>query len=871
MKKIFTFLCICLFAGMSVWAQNTPDDLRNEARDFLYINTWLDSKDAINELSLGFSVDGYTRDERTGMYKVRVALGRHEYEGFLARQLPFEIITPERPPSSMVTTDINDFTTNWNKYPSYAVYVQLMQNFAAQHPDICRLDTILEDTPHSNHHSILAVHISNTLGQATDKPAFLYTSTMHGDEVVCYYMMLRLIDYILNNPTDPAVAAVLNNIDLWICPLENPDGTYYTSDTQISSNYSRRYNYNNVDMNRNYPFLPGVSGSANVQPESQAYMDWVADKHFVMSANFHGGAELTNYPWDSWTSAQRSHPDANWFQYVCQNYVDACQAVDPTYMVGETAYQPGCGSVTEGGDWYVITGSRQDYMNYYQHCREVTIEAHFDKVCTSSSELPTYWTNSKDALLGYIMESSYGFRGIVTDAVTGDPIDEAKIWVVGHDDFNSEVYSHLPLGTYYRPIKAGSYTVEVSADCYETQTFNITTTDGAGLRLDVQLQPLVSAPQVSDQHIMAGQTATLISSSANTRWYASATATTPLATGATFTTPVLTQTTAYYASERVISGNVVCESERTEAIVFVNEVELDTAYGHLTVESCGPYEINGQTLTISGCYSFFFPHGAYNYADSILLLNLIVHPTYEIDVTANYVVGDIFYIGSDLHIATQVGAFTYTYTYPSVFGCDSTVNYTCIVAPSDVVYGEIYLDGCSPFIYEGEVLINDGDYIFTYEGAGSYGEDSILLVHLTLHPSYDITIDTSLAIGEHLLIGDYDFYALEDDIYTIDKELTSEFGCDSMVHYRIAVGNVGIGENEIGLTVFPNPVHSQCTVTLNGTANEIRVYDMHGKLVETYPVESRRSVINMEGWTAGLYLIEVRGEGERMTKKVIKL
>ena len=116
-------------------------------------------------------------------------------------------------------------------------------------------------------------------------------------------------------------------------------------------------------MNRNYPYLPGVSGSANVQPETQAYINWMEDKHFVMSVNFHGGAELTNFPWDTWDSQTRTHADDAWFRYICQNYVDQCQAEDPTYMVGETAFQPGCGSVTEGGDWYEITGSRQDYMD----------------------------------------------------------------------------------------------------------------------------------------------------------------------------------------------------------------------------------------------------------------------------------------------------------------------------------------------------------------------------------------------------------------------------------------------------------------------------------------------------------------------------
>lgn len=162
-------------------------------------------------------------------------------------------------------------------------------------------------------------HMANTLGQTTTKPAFLYSSTMHGWETVCYYMMLRLADYILNNAaTDSVVQRLLDSVDLYICPLENPDGTYYLTNDLILKDgiHSIYHNYNDVQLNRNYPYLPGLEGSADIQPETQAIIDWVTPIHFVMSVNFHCGAEIVNYPWDAWTTAQRSHADADWFRYT---------------------------------------------------------------------------------------------------------------------------------------------------------------------------------------------------------------------------------------------------------------------------------------------------------------------------------------------------------------------------------------------------------------------------------------------------------------------------------------------------------------------------------------------------------------------------
>ena len=461
----------------------------------------------------------------------------------------------------------------WNKYPTYDVYTQLLQYFQDSFPNLCQIDTILDTTPHPDlHHSIFAIHISNTLGQATTKPAFLYSSTMHGWEVVCYYTMLRLADYILNNAaTDSAVQRLLDSVDLYICPLENPDGTYHLGNDLILKDniHSTYHNYNDVQLNRNYPYLPGIEGAANIQPETQAIIDWVTPKHFVMSVNFHCGAEIVNYPWDAWTTGQRSHADADWFRYTGQNYASLCQSVDTAYLYGDYRGR----SVIEGADWSPVVGCRQDYMTYYQRCREVTIEMSYQSVITDTTALPTFWDKSKDALLSYAMESSYGFWGTVTDAVTGEPV-EAMVKVVDHDRFHSEVFSHLPLGAYHRPIMAGTYTVEVSAPCYQTATFTVTTRPGVGIRNEVELQPLVGSPVAFDQYILAGMQANVVALAQHeVWWYDSDTASQPVATGNILTTPELYDTTVYYLNERYQDDSMTCVGPRVSVTIFV----VDTA------------------------------------------------------------------------------------------------------------------------------------------------------------------------------------------------------------------------------------------------------------------------------------------------------
>lgn len=96
----------------------------------------------------------------------------------------------------------------------------------------------------------------------------------------------------------------------------------------------------------------------------------------------------------------------------------------------------------------------------------------------------------RSSLLNYIKESLYGFSGVVTDSVTGAPI-EAMVFVENHDCDNSFVYSHLPAGDYHRPIKGGIYEVTFSAQGYYPKTLTMSVYDGQTLMQNVALVPIL--------------------------------------------------------------------------------------------------------------------------------------------------------------------------------------------------------------------------------------------------------------------------------------------------------------------------------------------------------------------------------------------
>ena len=445
-----------------------------------YVEAVVDAS-TLQTLAHEFSVDRVGRNA-DGTFNARICLSFKDFDGFLAKNIAYTTV-PQTRANVQMAQNYEQMTANWNRYPTYNTYLAMMDTFRTRYPNLCEIDTILAATP--GNHKILCAHISNDLNDNGGKPSVFYISTIHGDEVVGYYMMLRLIDYLLTNyNTDSYVTELVNNIDLWICPLHNPDGTYYTSNNQINeSPTSIRYNRHWEDLNRVFPEAGQTIAKSDYEPEVEAMMTFMSAHNFTLAANLHGGAEVFNYPWDKWMTWQHSHADAAWWNYLGRNFADTCHLFNANFMTEED------NGVTEGGDWYVITGSMQDYHNWYLGTRHVTIEVSDSKVL-SSNKLPNYWGYIKRSFLNFIAEADNGIHGTVTDSITGEPL-QALVYIVNHDLDHSYVETAMPHGDYHRPIKAGQYAVTYSAEGYLPKTIVTNIADGQRLEQNVQLAKVV--------------------------------------------------------------------------------------------------------------------------------------------------------------------------------------------------------------------------------------------------------------------------------------------------------------------------------------------------------------------------------------------
>jgi hypothetical protein len=399
------------------------------------------------------------------------------FEKFLDERIPYEILQPP----SMKKSAFHPYrsTEDWQKhYPSYFTYLALMDSFSITFPGLCHLAEIGKSF---ENRKLLVLKISNPTGISEIKPVVLLSSTIHGDEPLGYYLMLRLIGELLGHyESDGRIRQLVDSVEIWINPLANPDGTYFSSDSSVAG--ATRFNSNHVDLNRNFP--DPVEGdhpdTYSWQSETLAMMSFMKSIPLVLAANFHGGNEVVNYPWDAFIQL---HPDDAWYRKISRSYADTAQFYGPPgYM---NALDNG---ITNGYQWYPVHGGRQDYVNYFLHGREVTIELSYDKIPDETS-LNDYWNYNRRSFLQYIGQALTGITGKVTDSVSGLPL-KAMVSIQEHDRNNSQVYSDSSNGNFYRLTGGGNYTFKVTASGYVEKKIPALVTEGRLTRLDVRLSPL---------------------------------------------------------------------------------------------------------------------------------------------------------------------------------------------------------------------------------------------------------------------------------------------------------------------------------------------------------------------------------------------
>lgn len=838
MKKRFLFV-ILLLVSVCVSAQEKDLDAMMQQRNEYYFSFKLNADDDLSKIARTISVDKVDGD---------VVVAYANNLNFMEFKKLGHDITLLTPPSLVEEHRMFDgnsrATYEWDSYPTYEAYEEMMFDFAQNHPDKCEIITL--GTLSSNR-KILVAHINN--GVSDGKPKFLYTSTIHGDETTGYIMMLRLIDYLLENQTLPEVQNVLDNIDLFVCPNTNPDGTYHGGNNTV--NGATRANAQGIDMNRNFPDMndgPHPDGNPYAT-ETEWLMDFAQNYQFTMAANYHGGAEVMNYPWDNETDL---HVDDAWWQLVSREYADLCHQVNPNYMTFKN------NGITNGAQWYMIGGGRQDYMNYYHKCREVTIECS-DTKCPSGSQLPNFWNINKNSIFAYMNQCLYGIHGVVTDMNTGAPVS-ATISISNHDNDYSVVESQMPAGDFHRPIKGGTYNVVVTANGYYPFQQTVTVADGQTVVLNVALEPgegLIADFNVSSTNVANGGVVNFTDAS----WGIGINSWSWEFEGAEPSTSSVQNPQGIRYSENGVFGvrltvtneNGLTDTKYAEGLITVmNSVNMhageETTCSSLFYDDGGPnsnYSDNrNYTLT-------FFPdtEGAKIKVDFLSFnteSNYDYLKIYDGTSTSSAMIGS--YTGGNspgtVVASNAQGALTFNFTSDSY---SSEPGWEAVVSCSGLPL-EVYAQAESDTLCPGEsmhlnAVVSGGNGNFTFDWSPKENLDDFSSMNpvFTAPENGEFTYVVTVSDGEQTNSASVSFFVA--DCLSTDE----------------------LPEMEIG--VFPNPSSSTIQIMLDHECQyvEISMFNNLGQMVKAV-VNS--TDISVEDLAPGVYLVRIDVDGKQFFRKI---
>ena len=352
-----------------------------------------------------------------------------------------------------------NFWESKEEYHTYAEIISSMNNLIATYPDICRKVNYGTSV---GGRELTALVISDNVNTAENEAEIIFDGGIHGDEIICSEIVIRLAeDLCANYGTDPTVTDLVDNREIWLYCMVNPDGRVANS----------RFNNNGVDCNRDAGYMwngEGSSTGAFSQPESKGIRDCAYENQFVIHTTYHSGIEYISLPWSYRGSVC---PDFGYIETLAQQYVDASTYPTMEFGQGNTGMYPINGSTKDTN--YGMLGSITWSM-------EVSLEKDLP-----TSQIIQYYNYNYPAMLSMIEYAGYGIQGIVTDEVTGDPIN--AVVFVGN---NFPCYTDPEVSDFHKFITPGTYSVKIVANGYETQTIdNIIVTSNSCTTVDFELTP----------------------------------------------------------------------------------------------------------------------------------------------------------------------------------------------------------------------------------------------------------------------------------------------------------------------------------------------------------------------------------------------
>lgn len=221
-----------------------------------------------------------------------------------------------------------------------------------------------------------------------------------------------------------------------------------------------------------------------------------------------------------------------------------------------------------------------------------------------------------------------------------------------------------------------------------------------------------------------------------------------------------------------ISENGSCRGAAMKKVI-VNPSYHDTIFASI----CDNQVYNDEWFNVDSAGIYTWRGTTDCNCDSVKILVLDVHPTYDTLIFDTICYGDQY---TNFNFNTD-SAGIYTQHLQTINGCDSIVTLNLHVSPTHdtTINAEI----CDNETYTLNGFIESESGVYTHNEVNIYECDSIFTLNLTVHPTYNYTIDAEICQGE--TYNEHNFTETETGIHT--QYLQTIHGCDSTVNLDLIV------------------------------------------------------------------------------------
>ncbi|NMC99935.1 MAG: hypothetical protein GYA62_09455, partial [Bacteroidales bacterium] len=218
----------------------------------------------------------------------------------------------------------------------YYSYEEIMAQLDSLHQRFPQLVTVKQAlSPNSiEGRKLWYVKISDNASTNENEPKVLYTGLTHAREPMGMQQLFFYMYYLLENyQTDPRVQYLVDNLEMYFIPCNNPDGYKLNQTTNPNGGGMHRKNCRQtgasnywIDLNRNYGYMWGydnVGSSTNIEsetyrgtaafsePETQAIKAFTEQMQFKYIIDYHCYSNVLLYPWGY---ANATTPDNSTFR-----------------------------------------------------------------------------------------------------------------------------------------------------------------------------------------------------------------------------------------------------------------------------------------------------------------------------------------------------------------------------------------------------------------------------------------------------------------------------------------------------------------------------------------------------------------------------